>query len=92
MPILVCLFSGLSGGSAINFLVTHGCFPKKPIIFEIYIELKRVLMPNLSGFEKFCFQPYGREVWEVRFKSSLCMPRYLVRVAEAPADHESPWM
>ena len=24
-----------------QFLVTQGCFPKKPIIFEIYVELAR---------------------------------------------------
>ena len=30
--------SGLSGRLKAQFLVTHGCFPEKPIIFEIYVE------------------------------------------------------
>ena len=39
----VCLqknraISGLSGRLKAQFLVTHGCFPKKPIVFEIYVE------------------------------------------------------
>ena len=42
-------------------------------------------MPNLSLFEKFCFRPYGREVWKAR----LYPFAFIVRVAEAPADHES---
>ena len=60
--------SGLSGRLKAQCLVTHGCFPKKLIIFEIY-----VLIPNLSWFEKFCFLPYGREVWKARFESCLCI-------------------
>ena len=48
---------------------------------------------NLSRFEKFCFRPHGREVWEVRFKKlSFVSCAFIVRVAEAPADHELPWM
>ena len=39
MPILVCLqkilaISGLSGGLKAQFLVTHGCFPKKSQLFS----------------------------------------------------------
>ena len=28
---------------------------------------------NLARFEKFCFRPYGREIW---FKSPLCVLRF----------------
>ena len=31
--------SGISGRLKAQFLVTYLCFPKKPIIFEIYVEL-----------------------------------------------------
>ena len=43
MPILVCLQKNSSDFRTIRetksaIFVTHGCFPKKPIIFEIYVE------------------------------------------------------
>ena len=34
--------SGLSGRLKAQFLVTHGgfrCFPKEPIVFEVYVEI-----------------------------------------------------
>ena len=57
----------------------------------------RVLTPKLSRFEKFCFLPYGREVWEVRFNSSLYVLRFHCpcrRSASWPWKHEwrFPWM
>ena len=73
------VISGLSGRLKAQFLVMHGCFPKRPIFF----------IPNLSRFEKICFRPYSREVWEVRFKALFVSCVFILRVAEAPADHES---
>ena len=58
-----------------GFLVTHGCFPKSQLFSKSTLNLAR-LIPNLSRFEKICFRPYGREVWEVRFKSFLCILRF----------------
>ena len=49
----------------------------------------RVLIPNLSRFEKFCFRSYSTEVCEVRLKALFVSCTFIVRVEEVPADHKS---
>ena len=72
-----------------QFLVTQGCFPKKPIIFEIYVEFGVFWYQICRGFEKFCFWPHGRKFGKFGLKALFVSCAFIDRVAEAPADHES---
>ena len=98
MPILVCLqknraISGLSGEA--QFLVTQaGCFPKKQIIFEIYVEFGAFLYQICRGSKNFACGLMAGKFGKFGLKALFVSCAFILRVAEAPADHalESPWM
>ena len=70
--------SGLSGR-----LKAHGCFPPKPIIGEIYVEFGAFSYQICCGSKNFVFG-----LMEGKF-GKLSLYAFIVRVADAPADHES---
>ena len=75
-----------------NFLPRTDVFLKGPLFSKSMLHLARFDTKLMSRFEKFCFRPYGREVWEVRFKKLSLYPALSLCVAEAPAGHEFLWM
>ena len=72
-----------------NFLPRTDVFLKGPLFSKSLLYLARFDTKFMSRFKKFCFWPYGREVWEVRFKKPSLYPALLLCVAEVTADHES---
>ena len=81
--------SGLSGRLKAQFLVTHGCFPKKPIIFEIYVEFGTFPYQICRGSKNFAFGLMAGKFGEFGLKALFGSCAFIVRVTEAPADHES---
>ena len=81
--------SGLSGRLKAQFLVTHGCFPKKPIIFEIYVEFGAFWYQICRGSKNFAFGLMAGKFGKFGLKALFVSCAFIVRVAEAPADHES---
>ena len=71
-----------------QFLVTHGCFPKRPTIFEIYVRIGAFWYQICRGSKKACgltagkFRKFGLKVLFVSFA-------FIVPVTEASVDHES---
>ena len=69
--------SGLFTKKFEQFLDYQGdqkCLLSTDVFLKSQLFLKSTLAhfdTKLSQFEKFCFRPYGKEVWEVQFKSSL---------------------
>ena len=93
-PILVCLqnkiraIAGLSGRLKAQFLVTHGCFPKKPIVFEIYVEFGVFWNQIFRGSKNFAFGLMAGKFGKFGLKALFVSCAFIVRVAEA-LDHES---
>ena len=67
----------------------HGCFPKKPIIFEIYVEFGAFWYQICRGSEKFAFSLMAWKFGKFGLKALFVSCTFIVRVTEAPADHES---
>ena len=87
MPILVCLqkiraISGLSGKLKAQFLVTHGCFAKKPLVFEIYVEFEAFLYQICRGSKNL-----AGKIGKFGLKALFVSFPFIARVAEA-LDHE----
>ena len=74
-----------------QFLVTQGCFPKKPIIFEIYIEFGAFWYQICCGSKNFVFGLMAGKFGKFGLKALFVSCAFIVHVAEASADYESPW-
>ena len=72
-----------------QFLVTHRCFPKKPIIFEIYVEFGAFWYQICRGSKNIAFGLMAEKFGKFGLKALFVSCAFIVRVAEAPADHES---
>ena len=93
MPILVCsqkirAISGLSGKLKAQFLVTHGCFAKKPLVFEIYVEFGAFLYQICRGSKNFAFALMAGKFGKFGLKALFVSCAFIARLAEA-LDHES---
>ena len=75
-----------------QFLVTHGCFPRKPIIFEIYVEFSVFWYQICRSSKNFALGLMAGKFGKFSLKALFVSCAFIVRVAEVPADHESPWM
>ena len=69
----------------------HGCFPKKPIIFKIYVEFGAYSFwyQICRGSRSFAFSLMAGKFGEFSLKALFVSWAFIVRIAEAPADHES---
>ena len=93
MPILICLQKNSSdfqtiGETKAQFLVTHGCFPNKPIVFEIYVEFGAFWYQIFLGSKNFAFGLMPGKFEKFGLKALCVSWAFIVRVAEA-LDHES---
>ena len=88
MQILVCLqkirsISGLSGRLKAKFLVTHKCFPKKPIVFEIYVEFGAFGYQICRSLKNFAFGLMAGKFGKFGLKALFVSCAFIVHVAEA---------
>ena len=93
MPMLVCLqkigaISGLSGRLKAQFLVTHGCFPKKPWFSKSTLNLARFDTKFVAVSKNFAFGLTAGNFAKFGLKALCVSCAFIVRVAEA-LDHES---
>ena len=63
-------------------------FPKKPIIFKIYVEFAAFWCQICRGSKNFAFGLMA-EFGKCGLKALFVSCAFIVRVAEVPADHES---
>ena len=67
----------------------HGCFPKKPIVFEIYVQFGAFWYQNCRGSKNFAFILMAGRFGKFGLKVLFVSCAFIVCVAEASADHES---
>ena len=67
-------------------------FSKKPIIFEIYVEFGVFWYQICRGSKNFAFGLMAGKFGKFGLKVLFISCALIVHVAEAPADHEFPWM
>ena len=65
------------------------CFPKKPISFEIYVEFGTFWYQICRGSKNFAFGLMAGKFGKFRLKALFVSCAFIVRVTEAPDDHES---
>ena len=69
----------------------HGCFrcfPKEPIVFEIYVEFVSFRYQICRGSKNFAFGLMAGKFWKFGLKALFVSCAFIVRVAEA-LDHDS---
>ena len=67
----------------------HGCFPKRPAIFQIYIKIGVLGYQICCGSKNFAFGLTAGKIGKFGLKVLFVSCAFIVRVAGAPADHES---
>ena len=67
----------------------HGCFPKRPAIFQIYIKIGVLGYQICCGSKNFAFGLTAGKIGKFGLKVLFVSCAFIVLVAEAPADHES---
>ena len=67
----------------------HGCFPKRPTIFEIYVKFGAFWYQICRGSKKYALDLVAGKFGEFGLIALFVSCAFISRVAEAPADHES---